>query len=207
MALQTLVLVSNITNLSDARYCAGMGVDMLGFTIDPQDHTYTEPAAFKAITEWVAGVQRIGVLAHADAQDAQKLLLSYSLDYLMVETSADWQALHQVGIPLLCQVEVEDNLTLEWFNYHFKSIQPYVTYFVLVSGQDSLPPATVHIIASIAKEYPVILGFGIHALSIQSLLSNVPVKGIALKGSHEIRPGFKDFDDLADILELLEVEE
>ena len=26
MALQTIVKISNVTNLSDARYCAGMGV-------------------------------------------------------------------------------------------------------------------------------------------------------------------------------------
>ena len=29
MPLKTFVKVGNITNLSDARYCAGMGVDML----------------------------------------------------------------------------------------------------------------------------------------------------------------------------------
>jgi phosphoribosylanthranilate isomerase len=31
MPLKTFVKVGCITNLSDARYCAGMGVDMLGF--------------------------------------------------------------------------------------------------------------------------------------------------------------------------------
>ena len=31
--LKTQVKVSSITNLSDARYCAGMGVDLLGFPI------------------------------------------------------------------------------------------------------------------------------------------------------------------------------
>ena len=32
--LKTLIKVSNINNLSDARYCAGMGVEMLGFSMD-----------------------------------------------------------------------------------------------------------------------------------------------------------------------------
>jgi phosphoribosylanthranilate isomerase len=207
MALQTLVLVSNITNLSDARYCAGMGVDMLGFTLDPQEDSYIEPAAFKAITEWVAGVQTVGVLPQADARDAAKLLQSYPLDYFLIETCADWQALRANGTPLLCQVWVTEDFTPQWFDYQFKAIQPYTDYFILVSRQEVISSATLNNIASIAREYPVILGFGINAQNIQSLLSTIPLKGIALKGSHEIRPGFKDFDDLADILELLEVEE
>ncbi len=36
MALKTIVKVGNITNLSDARYCAVMGVDMLGFCLNKQ---------------------------------------------------------------------------------------------------------------------------------------------------------------------------
>ena len=33
MPLKTIVKVGSITNLSDARYCAGMGVEMLGFNV------------------------------------------------------------------------------------------------------------------------------------------------------------------------------
>jgi phosphoribosylanthranilate isomerase len=207
MALQTLVLVSNITNLSDARYCAGMGVEMLGFTLDPQDSSYIEPGSFKAITEWVAGIQTVGYLPDMDARQAASLLQLYPLDYLMAETSADWQALRAAGSPLLCQVWVTDDFTPEWFAYHYQPIQPYVDYFVLVSRQDTIAGTLLQNIATVAAAYPVLLGFGIHGQNVQTLLQTVPLKGIALKGSHEIRPGFKDFDDLADILELLEVEE
>jgi phosphoribosylanthranilate isomerase len=207
MALQTLVLVSNITNLSDARYCAGMGVDMLGFTLDPQDNSYIEPAAFKSITEWVAGVQVVGVLPQADAVDVQQLLQTYPVDYIMTQTSTDWQALRAEGVPLICQVWVEADFTPEWFAYQYKALAAYIDYFVLVSREDTLSAAILQLIKLVAQDYPVILGFSIEVQTIQSVLSSVPLKGIALKGSHEIRPGFKDFDDLADILELLEVEE
>ena len=33
MALNTLTAVTEINNLSDARYCAGMGVDIIGFNL------------------------------------------------------------------------------------------------------------------------------------------------------------------------------
>lgn len=34
MALKTFVKISGVNNLSDARYCAGMGVNQLGFNIE-----------------------------------------------------------------------------------------------------------------------------------------------------------------------------
>jgi phosphoribosylanthranilate isomerase len=207
MALQTLVLVSNITNLSDARYCAGMGVEMLGFTLDLQDSSYVEPGSFKAITEWVAGIHTVGVIPQTDAQDAKELIQAYPVDYMMTETSTDWPALREIGIPLLCQVLVDGDFTAQWFTYHYAAIQPYVDYFVLVSKQDAISNTVVEQITTVSAEFPLILGFGIHEQTVQSLLKNTSLKGIALKGSHEIRPGFKDFDDLATILELLEVEE
>ncbi|MDO1449109.1 hypothetical protein Q0590_22725 [Rhodocytophaga aerolata] len=207
MALQTVVLVSNITNLSDARYCAGMGVEMLGFTLDPQDSSYIEPGSFKAITEWVAGIHTVGVVPQAADQDAETLLQAYPVDYIMTETSSDWQKLRAIGTPLLCQVWVDGDFTAQWFTYHYQAIQPYVAYFVLVSKQDAISAKVLEQLTILSAEFSLILGFGIYEQTVQSLLKNTFLKGIALKGSHEIRPGFKDFDDLANILELLEVEE
>ncbi|MFT7424854.1 MAG: phosphoribosylanthranilate isomerase, partial [Algoriphagus sp.] len=34
MALRTFVKINGITNLTDARYCSGMYVDLLGFTFE-----------------------------------------------------------------------------------------------------------------------------------------------------------------------------
>ena len=59
MALKTFVKVGNITNLSDARYCAGMGVDQIGFNIDPANSSYTEQDDLDSIRAWVSGVEII----------------------------------------------------------------------------------------------------------------------------------------------------
>jgi phosphoribosylanthranilate isomerase len=52
MSLKTKVKAGNITNLSDARYCAGMGVDWLSFPAEK-----VNPVKFKEITDWVTGPQ------------------------------------------------------------------------------------------------------------------------------------------------------
>jgi phosphoribosylanthranilate isomerase len=50
MALKTKVLVENITNLSEARYCASMGVHFLSFPAQ-----YVDPKMYKDITGWIQG--------------------------------------------------------------------------------------------------------------------------------------------------------
>ena len=47
MALKTFVKISGVNNLSDARYCAGMGVNQLGFNIEDKHPNYTDPQSFK----------------------------------------------------------------------------------------------------------------------------------------------------------------
>ena len=52
--LKTKVKVSSIENLSDARYCAGMGVEWLGFPLAMPVEKLEE------IRNWLAGVQIVG---------------------------------------------------------------------------------------------------------------------------------------------------
>ena len=53
MSLKTLVKVGGVTNLSDARYCAGMGVAILGFCPEPSRPDYVDLDKFKEITNWI----------------------------------------------------------------------------------------------------------------------------------------------------------
>ena len=60
MALKTFVKISAINNLSDARYCAGMGVDMLGFALEPTNPDSISPEKYTEIIGWLSGVKFVG---------------------------------------------------------------------------------------------------------------------------------------------------
>ena len=55
--------------------------------------------------------------------------------------------------------------------------------------------------------YPIIVGSGITSENVNYILEECSIEGIGLKGSTEERPGTKDFDDLAEVLEVIQVEE
>ena len=61
-------------------------------------------------------------------------------------------------------------------------------------------------ITRLAKEFPIIQGFNISVDNLNYLLERTGIQGIGLQGGEEIKPGYKNFDGLAEILETLEVD-
>jgi hypothetical protein len=80
--------------------------------------------------------------------------------------------------------------------------------FMLIRGpHEKLTKEEEEIILKVSGQASVILGSGISEFNVKSLVAELKLYGIALEGGEEIKPGLKDFDELADILEELEVED
>lgn len=200
MALQTLVKVSNITNLSDARYCAGMGVELVGFVMDKFSDDYMPPEKLKEIQSWLAGVQIVGETQSSDYDEIASLLNTYEIDILQISDPALLPKITALGKPIILKLDADS----AYMEDYLKLYNSFVSYF-LIDGQEITDFFLYHL-----KEYafdnPIILGFGVTADNVQQILGETPIQGIALKGSHELRPGYKDYDELSEILEQLEVD-
>jgi phosphoribosylanthranilate isomerase len=209
MALKTLVKISNVTNLSDARYCAGMGVGMLGFSMDADSPYYVDPAKFAEIRAWVAGVLIVGETTSTDTDTIEQLIDTYQPDLLQVEEAAMLPYLSTFGkssdgLRLILRVDLS-RLTLDQLDTLFQSGSAGAEYVVLESNSplhldDDLKAS----LQRLASRYPVLLGTGISANNVHHLLTNLPVRGIALSGGYEEQPGNKEFGELMDILEAIE---
>ncbi len=211
MALKTLVKISNVTNLSDARYCAGMGVDMLGFSMDSDSPDYVDPAKFTEMRSWVAGVQIVGETTSTDPDVIEQLLDTYQPDLLQVDEAALLPYLSTAGkspgsLRLILRANLSQ-LTLDQLNTLFQTGAAGAEYVLLESNgplhfDDDLR-ATLQ---RLAGRYSILLGTGISVDNVHSLLTDLTVQGIALSGGNEERPGNKEFGELMDILEAIEVE-
>lgn len=205
MALSTIVLVNQITNLSDARYCAGMGVEMLGFNLQSEHPQHISAEAFKEISGWVSGVKMVGEVQELGTPEVEELLLKYRVDMLQLNSLYLIEELDELPLPIILKVlidkdTVEENLLslLELYHHH-------VEYF-LIDSEDfrDIDDTNYKFIRDISQKYPIILGFGLNKNNTRDALDKIHPAGIALKGSAEIRPGFKDFDELEEIFEQLE---
>jgi phosphoribosylanthranilate isomerase len=185
MPLKTVVKVGNISNLSDARYCAGMGVDMLGFCVIEGKTPYISPKLFQEIRGWISGPKVVAEIYGLSSRDQLKeIIQNYAPDYL--ELDGEEYQMFRADASLPCIVSLDKNG--KDLHAHSEGIA-----YVLVNG-DQLPPAATT---------PVLLKVN----SGDNLLEKIrqpSITGIALNGSPELRPGFKNYDGLADILELLD---
>ena len=195
--LKTRVKVSGIENLSDARYCAGMGVDWLGF---PMAEMSVEK--FTEIRNWLAGVDIVGEACGRTADEIIELCRIFQPDMLEIDSSVHLEAIASIDIPKILRVNIDtDNLPAL-----FVSAGPYVKQFLLVGNdQESLMgmEASVEIWAA---KYPVLVGLDIPEEDLEEWIEQSSILGIGLQAGKEERPGFRDFTDLMSILEKLETE-
>ena len=197
MQLKTKVKVGNITNLSDARYCAGMGVDLLGFPIgNKNDQISIE--TFTDIAEWVAGPEFILELAEPiDEELLGKVTQIEAIKFIQMNLS-------QLGRlkSKLAGKSIILTLTLtEWNKYGHQLKNDMISYVTL----EKIEAEERHLVEELNQQIPVLVEFEKQQLTIDDLLK-LPITGIVLEGSAENKPGQKNYDHLADVLESLEVE-
>ena len=204
--LNTFVKISNVTNLSDARYCAGMGVDMLGFSVDEASNNYLAPKKYAEIRAWIAGVKLVAESAETDPAKLLTTLADYEFDALQVEDPDLLLYLKsELDKPLLLRVDV-DRYEADELDALMGRYAAEVEFFLLESEQNApLTDEWRDYLETLASEYPILLGFGLEDEGIVAeSIASTKTKGIALRGSEEIRPGYKDFGSLMDILEFLD---
>ncbi|GLU53161.1 hypothetical protein [Dyadobacter frigoris] len=206
--LSRTVKISNVTNLSDARYCAGMGVEMLGFSIDEDSPNYISPKKFEEICSWLAGVQLVAETSQTNPELLLKALADYPVHYVQVESPGLLTYLQsELSLPLILRVSVDTYDTSDIYSI-FSRYGDSVNYFLLESDANGpLTEEWTQVLTELAKEYPILIGFGLDdEITVNKLTETFPQIGIALRGSEELRPGYKDFGSMMDILEALEEE-
>jgi phosphoribosylanthranilate isomerase len=207
MALKTKVKVSNITNLSDARYCSGMGVDLLGFPVS-SGTLDDDLKLLKDISSWVSGPLLVMDLTPDPSPEGEGNLFSgelvsiisdYNVSFIEVHVSI-LESLYLKESPLIVRMEFEE--WPQWKNKLHNSAHS-IEYILLTSSANAIPSRKL--LEEISEEFDVLLGSGIDEDTIGEILK-LPIKGIALTGGHEEKPGMKEYSSLADVLEKLEID-
>jgi phosphoribosylanthranilate isomerase len=195
--LKTLVKVSGIENLSDARYCAGMGVEFLGFPLSQIPFE-----KFQEIRNWITGVEIVGELTGPTTQEKIDLIQQFKPDRIEVDSKANLLELKKLELPIILRVNLDsDNLPSL-----FATAAPFVSHFLLVGDdKDSLLGAESQV-EIWAAQYSMILGLDFPEEDLEEWVSQTSIKGIGLIAGKEDRPGFRDFTDLMTILEKLEID-
>jgi phosphoribosylanthranilate isomerase len=194
MALKTKVKVGNITNLSDARYCAGMGVDLLGFPITGDRAITLEK--FKEINGWITGPEL--VLEIDSPENASQLIEMFYGNHIEIDASHLPFLENIKNISLLVRVDLKDWKKTSSLLHPFKQ---YIRYLIVKDYLD----ASIKVLKEVASDYSVLAEYNPEEGDLDEVL-DLPVEGIALKTDEELKPGLKDYQKLSSILEKLELD-
>ena len=75
-----IILVKNITSLSEARYCAGMLVDFISFEFNPESENYIESERFKEIKTWLSGIKVLGSFSQGNIDVLIEICNQHKID-------------------------------------------------------------------------------------------------------------------------------
>jgi phosphoribosylanthranilate isomerase len=190
------IKVNGISSLTDSRYCAGMGVDVLGIIFDKNGNSDLSIDQFNAIQGWIEGAEWSGEFLGADVEIFKSLTNSYQI--------SEWT----ISEELIEKLELVD------FNKN--------RFVIKISNKDSVPNFQGSLLSygieihetylSDPKLIIDLLESGIVVwisgdFSIEKILKlneTFPNAGLILNSAKEERPGWMDLSQLQDVLEGLE---
>lgn len=208
MALKTFVKISAVNNLSDARYCAGMQVNLIGFCLEESDKNFVSPDKFKEITGWLSGVQYVAEFTHTHPERILSLLQYYpSIDHIEIKEEIHLKMLVNTNFGIILNQKLNNIDDLDDLIRKSASYRDFNIALLLEADDLEINEDVKDKINVLSSHCQVLLGFGFEADSVLRLVEQTGSKGISIKGGDEIKPGLKDFDEMAEILETLESEE
>ena len=191
------IFAKSITNLTDARYFAAMGVDFLGFDISGNDKDTVDIGFLTQVREWVEGPSIIGcVQGDESLNKLTKMVVDGNLDGIYFNTIPPESCLKS-----------------------FDSIERFIE---LAPGQIEGPPIndlklvlnTKDVLSIMDHQPDRIIQFAnqgnlfLNGDFDDSFFNSALFKykpGMILLGSEEEKTGFKSFEDLDRIFERLEM--
>jgi phosphoribosylanthranilate isomerase len=191
MSLKAIVKLNSVNNLSDARYAAGMGVNLIGINSDPGNEFYLSPEKFREISGWISGPAAVLEYSGNSLTEVKDLLKQYQLEWVEVTDQDLIPALSRENLKIIFKcTEIDTSSPVNPRDIQFVHLHSLST----ISDQQ---------IKKISCEYPVLLYTAIAVKDLRANIEATGIRGITISGGQEIKPGLKDYDLISDILEML----
>ena len=192
------LLIRGINNLSDARYCAGMGADKLTFILDPTLPGHLDTKTVKELAGWIAGVKLIGEFDRLSAADINAIAADCALDAVLLRSPRTADELAQIAPPVYVELAADNAAVAQSL--------PGSLLGLVVELPASVSAETVTELGKLASQRPLWLGPGLLPDRARDLASQLPLAGLVFQSGDEVKPGLRDFDQLEAVFEALETE-
>ena len=200
------VKICGITDLADARYCAGAGADFLGFIQYEASPRYVAPAVAKEIVGWVYGPEPVGVFVNETAEEVNRVASDVGFTHVQLHGNEPPDVCADVERPVIKAVPVVHDASPEQLRHVMEPYAAHVAFFLLDTHKTNYWGGTGEsfnwrLVKELARDFPLLLAGGIGAHNVEEAVRTMRPLGVDLSSSVESAPGKKDFDKLADFFE------
>jgi len=189
----TAIKLGGITNLTDARYAAAMGVTYLGFCFDPTSPDYLPPIKAKEIMDWISGCHFVGEFGNQPNEEITEIC-----SLLNLEIAEVFPGCEPSDISSIIKLNINQQNQDEVVNYINSFVSQFAA-FHLFSSYESYNPFN-DTIKSLCETGKIIWGFEVNEEDIKKSTKEYKPFAINLYGGVEEKPGLKNLDVLESLL-------
>ncbi|WP_310392564.1 hypothetical protein [Hymenobacter sp.] len=192
------LLIRGINNLSDARYCAGMGAAKLTFILDPALPGHVDAKTVQELAGWIAGVELLGEFDQLSAPQINAIAAECALDAVLLRSFPTAAAMAEIAPPVY--LALGPDAVAEALPLPFPVAGIVVELAAVTSSEDE---RALQVLAAAHKLW---LGPGLDPARARELATRFPLAGLSLPSGNEVKPGLRDFDQLEAVFEALETD-
>jgi phosphoribosylanthranilate isomerase len=200
-----------VNNLSDARYAAALGATFLGFNLSPAHAQYISPDLVKEISGWAAGPALVTEWENEPAEVIIDTCRRLDVEYIQLNRfHPEITGVLKPDFSVIQNIEIPGSDTMADIISKINQVNGMAMYYMLsfpsILDQSAFLAKPSHklLLTDCCRDYPVLLNFHFTPENLIPLIDEFSPFGINLKGSSELKPGYKDFDELNDLVALLE---
>ena len=184
------VKVNAVDNLSDARYCAGMFVDFIGFSLKNVQNEWIDVSKIKEMTNWLAGVTLIGEL---QGTDWPSNAADYPFDFWEIDDLDVLFEKSNQGFSLGFRIDALDVAFENKLSQALEQVK-----YVRIDNADT------DLIAKLEGKHDKVFIHLTSSLILDRIWEKYPSLQLSIDSGKEVRPGHSDFGSLMDVLEALD---
>lgn len=205
MSFLSSIKISNVTNLSDARYAAAVGINYIGFCFDSNSTNYIAPIKAKEMIDWITGSHIVAEFGNQSIDEIKDISELLNVDVIELNNTILPDELPSLEKAIIKKIDISI-YNLAQLNTELQAYKNYCDAFHLFTTLNNLTIPENDLI-NICANYKIIWGLPITNSSVLNIINGFKPYAINVSGGQEEKAGIKDFDELNDLLEVITQED
>jgi phosphoribosylanthranilate isomerase len=200
--VSTRLKICGITSFNDAKACAELGVDYLGFNFFSSSPRFIFPKRASSIIQNLPQkIKSVAIIVRPKLSEVMDIIKQTGVDLVQIIEPLDFGDFYQIPVPVIITKRVNKGVSEE-YNLNGASMILFDTYTKNELGGSGKIFDWSLIPESIPREKLVLAG-GITPVNVEEALIKVKPAIIDVASGAEIKPGIKDLNKVRQLVAIL----